>query len=213
MEAIERVEEQDQTAEVFENDIDMYLHLFCEEQKIEDIKKESQNVWNGCLLYINRHVFKGTDKLKTNKYIFNNNIPSNCNAYDMDIINNICDYYIYLCYQYDKEVSVMGFCKLTGISQDCMYEWAKDDRKLSSAGCELHKKLVEERQESLSAKLVTGRQNPVGVLGVLNRHYQWNMPGVSREQAKITQRTPEEIAAGYGQARIEGKMELPEVPE
>ena len=30
---------------------------------------------------------------------------------------------------------------------------------------------------------MTGKQNPVGVLGVLNRHYQWNMPGVSREQA------------------------------
>ena len=44
-----------------------------------------------------------------------------------------------------------------------------------------YKKLCKEREESLSAKLVTGKQNPVGILGVLNRHYQWNMPGVSKE--------------------------------
>ena len=41
--------------------------------------------------------------------------------------------------------------------------------------------MTSEREESLSAKLVTGKQNPVGILGVLNRHYQWNMPGVSKE--------------------------------
>ena len=49
------------------------------------------------------------------------------------------------------------------------------------------------REESLSNKLVTGRQNPVGVLGVLNRHYQWNMPGVSRESANKQALTASEL--------------------
>ena len=40
---------------------------------------------------------------------------------------------------------------------------------------------------------MTGKQNPVGVLGVLNRHYQWNMPGVSREQANKSALTAAEL--------------------
>ena len=38
--------------EVVENCIKYYLTEFCEEHGIENLKKESQNVWNGCLLYI-----------------------------------------------------------------------------------------------------------------------------------------------------------------
>lgn len=76
----------------------------------------------------------------------------------------------------------MGFSKLTGIDNDTIYSWSVD-RGVSQQGVRIHKKLTMEREESLSAKLVTGKQNPVGVLGVLNRHYQWNMPGVSRETA------------------------------
>lgn len=167
---------QETQQEVFENDIQLYLSMFCEEQGIENLKVESQSVWNGCLLYINRYVFKNNNKLKTKENIA---ITGNCNAYDMDIVNSICDYYVYLCSIYDKEISIIGFSKLTGISQDCIYEWARDDRKLSRGGCEIYKKLTIEREESLSNKLVTGRiKNPVGVLGVLNRHFSWNVPGI-----------------------------------
>lgn len=186
---MERVVDQADGVEVFENDIQRYLIMFCEEnniQDLQDLRNISQNVWNGCLLYINRHVFKGTDRLKTKKYIFNNNIPSNCNAYDISKVDTVCDYYIYLCNLYDKEVSIIGFSKLTGITQDTIYGWANDTRKLSQAGSEIYKKLSLEREESLSSKLVTGNKNPVGILGVLNRHYQWNAPGFGREQAKNT---------------------------
>ena len=173
-----------QDLEVFENDIDMYIRYFCEEQNISNLREVSQNVWNGCLLYIRKHVFYDKEMLKTKEYIFNNNIPSNCNAYDINIVNDICDYYIYLCNLYDKEVSIIGFSKLTGINQDTIHDWGNGVNKLSSSGSDIYKKLSAEREESLSAKLVTGKQNPVGILGVLNRHYQWNMPGVTRETSK-----------------------------
>lgn len=39
-----------------------------------------------------------------------------------------------------------------------------------------------EREESLSSKLATGNKNPVGILAILNKHYQWNLPGVKTEQ-------------------------------
>ncbi len=181
--------------EVFENDIAMYLSMFCESNGIDNIKAESQSVWNGALRFIRKHVFANRDALKSrdNINIYNNNIPSNFNAYNYDTVNSICDIYIDLCFVYDKEVSIIGFSNLTGIDTELIYNWGNEKTKLSSMSFNVYKKLNEFREESLSNKLVTGRQNPVGVLGVLNRHYQWNMPGVSRESANKTALTAAEL--------------------
>ena len=45
-------------------------------------------------------------------------------------------------------------------------------------------KIYDYREESFSAKLATANKNPVGILAILNRHYQWNLPGVSKESSK-----------------------------
>lgn len=71
---MEKVQEQEQTAEVFENDIALYISMFCESQGIEDLKKESQNVWNGCLLYVYKHLFKDNNRLKTSNAIMSNSL-------------------------------------------------------------------------------------------------------------------------------------------
>lgn len=184
---MEKVPDQPQTLEVFENDIALYLSEFCQEQGIEDIKKESQSVWNGALMYIRRHVFPVSDCLKSRNNILvdNNTIPSNFNAYNYELVNSVCDYYIYLCMMYDKEVSLIGFSNLTGINTEILCDWGREEsRKLSTSSSEIYKKLNKFREESLSNKLVTGKQNPVGVLGVLNRHYAWNMPGVRTDADK-----------------------------
>lgn len=87
---------------------------------------------------------------------------------------------------YDKEISITGFSYLTGINQDTIHDWGNNINKLSSSSCEIYKKLHKGREESLSNKLVTGKQNPVGILGVLNRHYQWNMPGVKEQMERAS---------------------------
>ncbi len=183
---MEKVQEQKQTQEVFENDIKLYLKMFCEEQGIEDISKESQSVWNGALRYIRKHVFCCPDVLKSkeNINIYNNNIPSTFNAYDYGIVDSVCDIYIDLCFVNDKEISIIGFSNLTGIDTDTINEWGNGNVKLSSTSSVVYKKLRDFREESLSNKLVTGKQNPVGVLGILNRHYAWNMPGARGEPEK-----------------------------
>lgn len=183
---MEKVQDQDQTIEVFENDMQLYLSMFCEEQGIEDMKKESQAVWNSCLRYIYKHVFKNTDSLKqsNNIYNINNNIPSTYNSYNYDMVLKVLDIYIFdMCMRYDKEVSIIGFSTLTGIDEGVIYDWGNGSTKLSDASIQIYKKLNQFREESLSNKLATGNKNPVGVLAILNRHYQWNMPGVSRESA------------------------------
>lgn len=168
--------------EIYENDIDLYLNLYCENNGIQNMRQESQSVWNSCLRYIYNNVFKNTDILKSKdiRHIDNNSIPSTFNAYNYNIVNDVLDIYIYsLCFKYDKEISIIGFSTLTGIDTDTINEWRyKEPGSLSSV---VYKKLHHFREESLSNKLATGNKNPVGILAILNRHYAWNLPGVSRE--------------------------------
>ena len=178
---MEKVQDQEQTIEVFENDISLYLSMFCEENGIDDMKKESQSVWNGALRYIRRHVFNNKDLLKepNNIYNTNNSIVSNYNMYNYELVNNICDIYIDLCFINDKEVSIIGFSNLTGIDNETINVWGNNDNKLSTLSFGIYKKLSQFREESLSNKLVTGNKNPVGVIAVLNRQYGWASPYTS----------------------------------
>ena len=178
---MERVIDAANTIDVYENDIDVYLHEFIDSQYIEDMRKEPQSVWNACLMYIQRHVFSDRDnlKLKTNIQNANSTILSNYNSYDYELINNILDYYIYLCNSYNKEISIMGFSKLTNIPYGTIEEWGNNynnSNRLSTLSIDIYKKLQVERQESLSNKLADGKQNPVGVIAILNKHFGWASP-------------------------------------
>lgn len=192
---VERVQETINSIDVFENDIDLYLHEFCEINQIDDLKKESQAVWNGCMMYIQRKVFGDKRILKQSNNIQHDNsiMDSTYNRYNYELVSTIADYYIYICNMYNKEISIMGFSKLTGIDNDTICEWGNNGRILSEKGSVIYKKLIKEREESLSNKLADGRQNPVGVLAILNRHYQWNLPGVSKETTNNNRLTAAEL--------------------
>ena len=91
--------------------------------------------------------------------------------------------------KYDKEVSILGFSILTGIEYETIHTWNNNNGnrdKFSTLRFNIYKKLNTFREESLSNKLATGNKNPVGILAILNRHYQWNLPGVSKETNKAT---------------------------
>lgn len=181
MEKVENTE----TSQVYENDMELYLSQFCKDQKIEDIRQESQSVWNAALMYIKRHAFNEPDCLKSKEMHNINGFHggySNYNAYDYELVNRICDYYIYMCMMYDKEVSAIGFSLLTGIDRYTIATWRDEGTKSSPLSSDIGKKISDFREESLSAKLATAKRNPVGILAILNRHYGWNLPGVSREQ-------------------------------
>lgn len=183
---MEKVTAEQPIIEVFENDIDLYLRQFQEDQEIEDMRTVPQSVWNACLMYIQRHVFTDRSLLKQRNSIYNNNsiMDSNYNMYDYDLIYNVLMYYIYICNTNNKEVSIMGFSKLTGIDTENIYNWGNGDNKLNSKSFDIYKKLNQEREESLSNKLADGRQNPVGVIAMLNRHYGWASPYTSDSRNK-----------------------------
>ena len=112
---------------------------------------------------------------------------------DLDKLEYILYIYYYMCSMYDKECSILGFSLLTGIHKDTFMDWGASERKLSTKGFELVQKLRDFREESLSNKLATGNKNPVGILAILNRHFAWNLPGVSRENAAKTIKTAADL--------------------
>ena len=59
--------------------------------------------------------------------------------------------------------------------------------------------------------LISGKRNPVGLLGALNRHYGWNM-GQPRENVhKIQSQGAEQIAAKYGIELVDTQKNTPPV--
>lgn len=187
---MEKVEDCKADPEIFENDIDMYLQIFCENQKppIEDLTKASQSVWNAALMYVHRHVFKNREYFRSKEKINDICITSSTfNLYNYNLVNDICDYYIYLCMTYEKEISILGFSNLTGIPDSTIYDWGYNQRELSRTGSEICKKLQKYNEESLENKLASGKANPVGVIAILNRRHGWASPYTADSNRQRTQ--------------------------
>lgn len=178
--------------EIYENKICEYLDKYIAEKDIEDMSKEPQSKWNACLIYIYKAVFKDNkESLK----------GPDKDTYNDRLMNDICDIYISLCYEYDKEISINGFCFLTGINTDTVYTWGSGERRLGSSCSEIYKKLIKNNEESLSDKLISGGLNPMKVLPALNRRHNWNMPGTNRQGGDQTQ-SIEQIQQRYKPAEL-----------
>lgn len=202
---MEHVEDCSNSIEVFENDIDLYLHQFCDDNEIEDLRVVPQSVWNACLMFVQRNVFNDKSILKSgNIYNPNSIMESNYNMYNYDLLYDILLYYIYICNMYNKEISSMGFSKLIGISNEIISMWGNDNNKLSSKSFEIYKKLHQEREESLSNKLVDGKQNPVGVIAVLNRQFGWASPYTSDSNRQKSSLTSSELPKLGGNVSASG---------
>lgn len=190
--------------EVFENAICEYLQQYIDERKIENMSKEPQSKWNAALMYIHKNYFKLHPNILKSEYRLSN-------TYDLDKVNEVCDIYINLCYEFDKEISILGFSKLTGIAYDTIYQWGAESSRASTSASDIYKKLNCEREESLSNMLISGgKRNPVGLLGALNRHYGWNM-GQPRGNSGEQKQSIEQIQQKYltENPRVIENKELP----
>lgn len=208
---IQELNTTEQKVEVYANDIELYLDQYCIEHGIKnnDLYKIDQSRWNSVLLYIYKHVFKPTPNNNPN-YRYNG--KSNIDYSNKELLEYICDIYINMCYEYSKEVSIMGFSKLTGITVETLYEWLRNGGKVERGSSEVAKKLNAEREESLSVRLVSGKGNPVGILGILNRHYGWNMGQPRGQEQKQQVPNIPQMEQKYLQNH-EDKPQLPQFPE
>lgn len=187
---MEHIEETENTIEVFESDIELYISLWCDAQNItvSDIITISQNRYNSLLYYLYRHVFKNAE-LKSKDMIYSGVLNTNNNAYNIPLIEQICDIYIDMCDRFDKIVNVEGFSRLIGIERETIYEWSRDnERKASRRTSDIAKRLTAERERTLADRLASGVKNPVGVLGCLNHWHNWAGVG------NMEERKPQQIS-------------------
>ena len=206
-------------SEIFEHEIFVALEEYAKEEGIENYGEVTQNEWTAALIDVCDSVFRGTGKLRAENYD-NNNLMyggvSNNNAYDLEKVNKVFKYYCKLCYKYNKEISISGFSKLTGISKSCFYGWAGNEGyskglmdRASKAGVDLLKNIDEENEESLSQLLISGKRSPVAILGALNRKHGWNMgQPQTAEQGSRPAISQEDIKQIADQARKESIPEL-----
>ena len=82
---------------IYDSEIEASLDSFCAEKGISDMSKESQSVWNAALMYIKKIVFPDVKQLKSS-ILFKNGIGamSNCYSYYYELVDHICDIYIYI---------------------------------------------------------------------------------------------------------------------
>jgi hypothetical protein len=185
MSAVENQEINNNTVDVFKDDIDMYIHLWMEERNIEDMCKVSQNRWYNCCKYIYEHVFKMNPKyLKDDKNINN--------QYDTEKVDNILNLYIDLCNDYEKIINITGFTFFTGIHRDTLNGWV-NGVQLGSSGSDICKKIDEMREESLVGLQVSGKGNPMNYMPSLNKYCGFNMPGVRDQGSRARALTASEL--------------------
>ena len=206
--------------EVYLSEVHACLAQYMEDRGIENMEKESQNKWSAAMRYVGQHVFKGTQKLKEKPTIVREGFSgvTNDNAYDLDKVNALVDYYVNLCYEYDKEVSMNGFSFISGIPPEILTVWSGvytdgygNIRKTGEAGLRIIRKLKSNNEESLSGMLISGgKRSPVGILGALNRKHGWNMgQPIEIQRNGLPNRTAADIAEEH---RI-ASTEVPELPD
>lgn len=161
--------------EIFENDIELYINEFMEKYNISDMTLESQNRWNACLMYINKHLFSGNRVLK--------DTTSQYNEYDYNKLLYILDIYLYYSNLFSKECSINGYCNMTGVEYSNIMQWAHDN--LNPKRLEIYQKLIKANEQSNSDLLGSGK-NPVGIIARLNHHHGWNSPYVAPRQNEKT---------------------------
>lgn len=203
------------TLETVGNLFDNLLDTFCLNNNVADKYDMYPSMWNAALRYIYNNIFK------PNKDILKPNVANG--AYNLDSVDAVADIYIYKCFIHNQEISIAGFSIFTGITPDVIYSWGSRKTRTviykdlqgnilnnmqvsrlsedeyvvvpSTRAQDIFKKIKEMSEESLVSLLKDRRNNPMKYLPILNRRYQWNLPGVSRERTDKADITAADIRA------------------
>lgn len=159
-----------------ENKVRAALDDFCNLNNIEDMTKAPQRIWSAASRYIGQHTFKHTDILKRKYNVINGScMPSTCNAYDIDKLAAVLNFYIYLCDVYNKAFTLDGGAAFCGTSDNYITE---NREKLTLAGCDPRKKA----EDSISRGILDGKINPTGSIAYLNNKFSWGQANQTAEK-------------------------------
>lgn len=144
------------------------IKAYCDKEGINE-RDIYPSIWNDIITELYIKLFKPCNKLLKKD-------DAKYNDYDIDkvifIYNNI---YKRQCNKHCQEVSQKGFCDMSGIGKQTLYDWNND--RLSSQRSDLQEKIMEDNEESLFALMKDRRNNPMKILPKLNKVHGWSMPG------------------------------------
>lgn len=198
------------TADVLENfktDTERYIELYCEKYQIENLRIAPPNTFEGALNFAGDRIF-----LKTSDKMLKYNRQTIINCDDITELENVYDFYYFLCETYDKEVTIQGFSKYTKISEQTLYNWLNGVYKnkiyldkdgnviediqewklnrrgeyrevLSTAHLDFVKKIMSDDEHTL-ANVGIGNRNNTGIAMKLNTKFNWNAPNGRNPEAE-----------------------------
>ena len=167
--------------ELYENDFMAALDRACIEEGIKDLVTVSQRRWKAVLRNVGKQIFSDRSILKDKKLVIleGNKIPTNNDRFDYDILNTLCDYYMYLSDRYDKLISAEAFSLFLNIPRETVSKWNVENR-LSETSFYIYKKIQDTRLECIKDNAYDNG-NVTGTMYVGNVEFGTNLPGVSRE--------------------------------
>ena len=166
------------------------LEMYCAENRIEDMRTESESGWQAFLQYVSMVLFAREPVphlfLNTNSILLEND----------DLLYMVYKWFTINSRKYNKTCNPYNFGILTNIDIETMQSWLgyrdyisdsniyntdnainnslSSDRgyKLTYKRYEIAKTIYRAYEESLTAALTTGK-NPVGTIAILNRRFGW----------------------------------------
>ena len=171
--------------EIYENDIERALAEACDRERIDDLLEVGQRQWKAVMRTVGKILFPDTKVLRDKQYILleGNNIPTNNNRFDYDIINKLCDYYMYISDRYNKLISAEAFSLFINTPRDTIGSWKDNDNKLSNMSFHIYKKIKDNRLDCIKDNSYDNG-NVTGTMFVGNAEYGLNLPGVSKETSR-----------------------------
>lgn len=182
------------STQIYEDDIQRAIDNACIDLGIEDLKKEGQRPWKAVMTYVGKHLFPDTNVLKDRRLysVDDNSIPSNFNRYDRDVINILCDEYIYISNKYNKLVSTIAFSNMLNIPTTTLDLWAGDEP--SSTSFKVWKKLQTSRKDCITDRAYDSN-SPVGTMFVGNNEFGMNQPGIGDAATQRKELTANDVRA------------------
>ena len=179
------------STQVYREDFKNAILQACAEQGIEDLKKEGQRPWKAVCRRVGEIIFNDNSILKDKQLSDNPYIPTNYNRYNYNILNCICDEYIYFSDIYNKLCSTVAFSSWCNIDCGVIDNW-RLNKESSPASYEIWKKLQGNRKDCIKDKAYDSN-SPVGSMFVGNNEFGMNQPGSGAEATQRIAQKAEDL--------------------
>lgn len=141
---------------------------YCQEYKVDDMRKAPADVWAACCMSIGQYLNKQKITIDKEAQKQHGGAPR-----DPIIINSLVDVWAYLCSTYNKPALICDFAYFAGVSLSYVLNYDTTGQALTSKDVELAQKLRNIQESALSRRLADGRQNPTGAIFFLKNKHGW----------------------------------------